>query len=94
MRCWPQDPQSQLAMLQLVLTSSFLGFVFVEGSIGDAASITIAFTRVKVGAFATVELESEAFPSFTVLLMLTVVVVVIVVMIEAFSLRHAIVIEQ
>ena len=93
MRRWPQGPQFQLA-LQPVQTSSFLGSVFVDDNIGDVASIAITFTRVEVGAFAGVELASEAYLSFTKQLMLTVAIVVAVVVIEAFSLRPAVAIVR
>ena len=92
MRRWPQDPQFQLALLP-VQTSSFLGYVFMVDNIGDGASITIASTRVEVGAFAEEELASEACLSFTKRLVLRVVIVVTAVVIGAFSLRHVIAIE-
>ena len=63
-------------------------------NIGDDASITIASTRVKVGAFAEEELASEACLSFTERLMPMVVIVATVVVIGAFSLRHVVVIER
>ena len=87
-------PAPHRLALQPVQTSSSLGSVFVDDNIGDGASITIAFTRVKVGAFAEAELASEAFLSFTVQLMLAVAIVVAVVVIEAFSLRRAVITER